>query len=156
MNSRAFYNKSNCSSRGYSVVVTRQVNVSFVPIVTSVQGNNYSETVQYSRIRVETLNQDTLRKAFEKVNDKYPSVIDLGSHYGYQYCNKPSIFISKADGRIYGEKDDYLTRLQAIFCLQKLNKLGLVEGFKRIQKHPRNRTILFLEKTSFEVRADVG
>jgi hypothetical protein len=80
------------------------------------------------------------------VNDKYPSVVDFENYYIYQYCNKPPIYISQTDGRIYGEKDDHLTRLQAIFCLQKLNKFGLVEGFKRVQKHPRNQVVPFLEE----------
>ena len=37
------------------------------------------------------------------------------------------------DGLIYGYHDDHLTRLQAILLLQKLNKFGLVEGFKRLK-----------------------
>ena len=49
------------------------------------------------------------------------------------------------DGLIYGYHDDHLTRLQAKRLLQKLNKIGLVEGFKRTQSHFRKSTIKFVE-----------
>ena len=49
------------------------------------------------------------------------------------------------DGLIYGYHDDHLTRLQAILLLQRLNKFGLVEGFKRTQSHFGKSTIKFVE-----------
>jgi|GEM_PF-3619348 len=49
------------------------------------------------------------------------------------------------DGLIYGYHDDHLTRLQAILLLEKLNKFGLVEGFKRTQSHFGKSTIEFVE-----------
>jgi hypothetical protein len=38
-------------------------------------------------------------------------------------------------GLIYGYHDDQFTRLLAIILLQRLNKFGLVEGFRGTQSH---------------------
>jgi hypothetical protein len=49
--------------------------------------------------------------------------------------SQPTVSRMSARGLIYGYYDDHLTRLQAILLLQKLNKFGPVEGFKRTQSH---------------------
>jgi hypothetical protein len=99
--------------------------------------NKYTETIRFKKIKTENLTQERLYSIFQETNDRFPNITDIGEFFVYQYSNKPSVFISKEDGLLYGREDNYLTRLQGIFLLQRLNKFGLVEGYKRIRHIPR-------------------
>ena len=86
-------------------------------------------------MKTEGLTQGELQRLFKEVGDKESNVTDIGDFFVYQYSGKPSVFLSKVDGKLYSKDNDHLTRLQGIFFLQKLSKFNLVEGYKRIQKH---------------------
>jgi hypothetical protein len=66
-------------------------------------------------------------------------------HFWNYVFSVPLSCMEKARAVVYGYHDDHLTRLQAILLLQKLNKFGLVEGFKRTQSHFGKSTIEFVE-----------
>jgi hypothetical protein len=106
-----------------------------IEVIPQVKGRTYSETIFYTRVKIESLTQEKLYSIFKLSNDKTPSVTDIGDFFVYQYYEKPSVFISKKNGKICGLNDDHLTRLQTIFLLQKLEKFNLVEGYDRKQKH---------------------
>jgi hypothetical protein len=80
-------------------------------------------------------------------NVQKPNVIDIGDFFLFAYENHSPLYINKTTGRIYSKDDSLTQRIDSIRLLRILNFYHLVEGFKRFQKHPRNRTIPFLEET---------
>jgi hypothetical protein len=112
-----------------------------------------SERILYHHIKTNGLTADRIRTLLIEKNVKKPNVIDNGDSFLFGYENHPPLFISKTNGRIYSKEDTLIQRIDTIRLLRILNYYGLVEGFKRIQKHPRNQTIPFLEETE-KVRKD--
>jgi len=109
-----------------------------VPITPSTTGNSYDETIRYSRTKVENFNLKLLNRVFYKENAKSFQAGENASYFMYSYGNKPTVYFSKKDGRIYGEQNSRETRNQARIVLRILNKFGLVEGYKRLQNHREN------------------
>jgi hypothetical protein len=78
-----------------------------------------------------------------KKNCKKPNVIDIGDFIMFGYENHSPLYINKSNGRIYAQEDTLTQRIDTIRLLRILDYYSLVEGFKRIQRHPR--VIPFLE-----------
>ena len=135
---------SSCS-RGDSL------NVSLKPIEPYTKSKNFSERILYYRIKTEGLTPDRIRTLLLKVNVKKPNVIDIGDYFLFAYENYPPIYIKKENGLIYGKGLNFKENIEAIRILRQLNEFGLVEGFKRKQKHLR-RTLSWLTIESGEER----
>jgi hypothetical protein len=115
------------------------------PFVVSKRGD--SERILYDHIKINGLTADRIRTLLLEKNVKKPNVIDNGDSFLFGYENHPPLSINKTNGRVYSKEDTLTQRIDTIRLLRILDYYSLVEGFKRIQRHPRKKTVPFLEET---------
>jgi hypothetical protein len=105
-------------------------------------GKYYWEEIVYDRIRIDVLTAKSLSRFAFKENVFFtPTISENQTAISYKYDSKPPVYISKKDGRIYAERDNFKTRMTAIILLRILNKYDLVVGYKRKQKHRGKRSL---------------
>jgi hypothetical protein len=92
----------------------------------------------YGKILTQGLTKKEIKKIFEEANAKeIPDVIDKEDYFEIQYENKPSLLISKKDGKIYCDSsqlkkyDRRLIEHQASILITILNKGKRVDFLKR-------------------------
>jgi hypothetical protein len=111
------------------------VETRLVEILPCIKSEKTLDYLDYKQIRLNFLNMKTLRQILKNhLMTPDWSVFEDANYFAYQYEDKPKIYISKKDGRIYSEVNNNVSQFQAFFLLRMLVKYGYVEGYKRIQR----------------------
>jgi len=113
--------------------------VGMVEIVPVRRSRGYDDIIQYDHVK-SYLNVKTLREII-KSRIIYPKwkVEDLEGYFTYQYENKPKVYISKRDWRLYTKDNDEKSRTQAYNICRWLVKFGYIEGYRRRRNYLINR-----------------
>jgi hypothetical protein len=142
MSNRVSYN-TNSSQKGKSVTVRSPVATrllkgglkqALIEIHAGKTWSTVTEWVDYNRISAENLNVKMLERIFRKENAKSFDVGETTDHFWYEYKDRPRMYISKSNGKIMADKYGKMESYSALMMLRILNKWGLVEGFRRVQK----------------------
>ena len=99
------------------------------------RNRTYWDSVKYESVKVNNLTINEFKNILRLAHVKDPSVVETSSFYAFGYLEKPTVFVSKEDGRVYAEVDNRDSRRQALFLLKILHRRNLVEGYRRMQGH---------------------
>jgi len=120
-----------------------------IPIVPFHYHGNWRQRIVYGRILTDRLTKMEIKRLFEEVHAKeIPDIIDKNGYIEFQYVEKPTIMISKKDGKIYCEQKElekydmkYIEH-QASILVTILNKGRRVDFLTR-KNEGRKTTIRF-------------
>ena len=97
-------------------------------------GKKTTNFISYTRVK-EDLNIKTLNQILKArlPNMKWKTE-ELDDFLTYQYDDKPKIYISKENGRIYCPENNRFSQWQAFILIRMLVRFGQVEGYVRHQR----------------------
>jgi len=115
-------------------------NIGGLPVITRMfelipceDGKKTTNFISYTRVK-EDLNIKTLNEILKAKLPMKWKTEDINGYLTYQYDDKPKVYISKENGRLYCPENNRFSQWQAFKLLRVLVKFGQIIGYMRHQK----------------------